>query len=168
MAITNEQITKITKSVVKSSFFKYFLCRESVSTQHILLSKLFPSESVIRSAFGGLETSLGTSLWEQIAKKIAAENGFEVLNNKTAIQQPINLPTSIRNLLAEHTELRKRPGENIPISIYADELSKKILALDPEDIPSQYVKITKGSGIDVYLRKDNLEYAFDRASCKTM
>lgn len=161
MPITNERITQITKSVVKSSFFKYFLCRESVSTQHILLAKLFPSESVVRSAIGGLETSLGTSLWERIAKKIAVENDFEVLDNKTAIQQPINLPASIRNLLAEHTESRKRPNQNIPISTYTDALLQEIQALEPADIPSQYVRITKGSGIDVYLRKDNHEYAFD-------
>lgn len=161
MPLSNERITEITKYVVKSSFFKYFLCREAVSTQHILLAKLFPLESVVRSAIGGLETSLGTSLWEQIAKKIATENEFEIIDNKTAIQQPNPLPIIIRNLLAEHIELRKQPGQNIPISTYAVALQRAIDELNPNEIPFSYTRITKGSGIDVYLRKHGCEYAFD-------
>ena len=36
MTLTHHRIKEIAKDVVKTSFFKYFLCREDVSTRHIL------------------------------------------------------------------------------------------------------------------------------------
>ena len=50
------------------------------STQ--VLDYIFPKERRIRAIIGGLETSLGTKLWEQLAKLLASENGFEVLDEK--------------------------------------------------------------------------------------
>ena len=45
-----------------------------------VLDHIFPRERRIRSIIGGLETSLGTKLWENLAKLLASENGFEVLD----------------------------------------------------------------------------------------
>ena len=161
MALTNNRITEITKDVVKTSFFNYFLCRKDVSTRHILLYRFFPEESNVRSAIGGIETSLGITLWEKIASKIALENGFDVLNPKTDFLQPTTLPTSIRNLLALHKELRESTRANIPISQYIVELDSVISQLDSTEMPTTFTRLTKGSGADIYLRKEGNEYAFD-------
>lgn len=161
MAITNNRITEITKEVVKTSFFSYFLCREDVSTRHILLYRFFPEESNIRSAIGGIETSLGTTLWEKIALKIASENGFDVLNPKIDFFQPTPLPTQIRNLLARHKEERENSHTNIPISRYVEELNFVISQLSPTEIPTTFTRLTKGSGVDIFIRRDANEYAFE-------
>ena len=161
MPITNARITEITKEVVKSSFFSYFLGRKNVTTQHILLGDFFPVESAIRSAIGGLETSLGTNLWEKIATKIASENGFQVLDPKVDFQQPVELPAIIRNLRGQYKELREVEGSNLPISDYVTALNDAIAGLTAGEIPTNYKKLTKGSGVDIYLRKGNIEYAFD-------
>lgn len=161
MTLTNNRIKEITKGVVKISFFNYFLCRKDVSTRHILLYRFFPVESSIRSAIGGLETSLGITLWERIATKLALENGFDVLNPKTDFLQPTILPTSIRNLLALHKELRETANANIPISQYVEELLRVISQLDATELPTAFTRLSKGSGADIYLRKEGNEYAFD-------
>lgn len=161
MALTPNRIKEITKDVVKTSFFNYFLCRKDVSTRHILLYRFYPEESNIRSAIGGIETSLGITLWEKIAIKIASENNFELLNPKTQFLQPSKLPENIRNLLARYRERRESAGQNMTIAQYVDELNIAINQLDSVELPTTFVRLTKGSGVDIYLRKNGREYAFD-------
>lgn len=161
MALTELQIKAIAKVAVKEAFFNYFLCRKNVTTQHILLHRFFPDECNIRSAIGGLETSLGITLWEKIAKKIATENNFVVLDPKIDFLQPSTLPDSIRNLLALHKELREGVDADIPIANYVAELNLLLLALTEDEIPTTFKTLTKGSGIDIYLKKGTDEYAFD-------
>lgn len=161
MTLTHDRIKEIAKDVVKTSFFKYFLCRKDVSTRHILLHRFFAEEANIRSAIGGLETSLGITLWERIATKIASENGFDILNPKIDFLQPETLPTSIRNILAEHKESREVAGASIPISQYVGAINAALAQLPTAEIPINFKRLTKGSGVDIYLRKGMHEYAFD-------
>jgi hypothetical protein len=161
MPITDEDIIAITKQTVMTSFFNFFVCKEDVKTRHILLYKLFPEESNIRSVMGGLETSLGTTLWERIASQIAKMNGFEVLNPKVDFVQPTVMPVKITNLIAKHKDIREVANANVPIANYIKELSTEINALGANEIPASYKKLTKGSGVDIFLRKDHAEYAFD-------
>jgi len=161
MAISDADISKITIQTVKSSFFSYFACRKQPDTKHILLSKLFPEESAIRSAIGGLETSLGTTLWERIATQIASANGFTILNPKVDFLQPKKMPTSITNLIAKHKDAREVEDANIPMSVFIKELYSNINTLPANQLPKDFKTLTKGSGVDIFLRKDNQEYVFD-------
>jgi hypothetical protein len=161
MPVTNEKIIEITKKTVMTSFFNFFICREDVKTRHILLYKLFPEESNIRSVMGGLETSLGTTLWEKIACQIAKENDFEILNPKTDFLQPKVMPVSITNLIAKHKDKREIHDAKLPMSKYISALSSTIKDLNPNEVPSEYKTLTKGSGVDIFIRKANDEYAFD-------
>jgi hypothetical protein len=161
MAVSDADISTITIKTVKSSFFSYFACREQPNTRHILLSKLFPEESAIRSAIGGLETSLGTTLWERIASQIASANGFTVLNPKGDFSQPKKMPTTITNLIAKHRDAREVGGADIPMSTYIKELYDAISALPVNELPADFKTLTKGSGVDIFLRKGNQEYVFD-------
>lgn len=161
MAVTDIRIKEISKEVVKESFFKFFLCRSDVQTRHILLYRMFPAESNIRSVMGGLETSLGTTLWERIAKRLAEENGFDVLEPKTDFLQPQDTPEPIRNLIAEYKDKREVPRSSVPISVFTSKLNSLLSNMKQADVPSNYIKLTKGSGVDVFIRKGNIEYAFD-------
>jgi hypothetical protein len=161
MAVSDIKIKEISKEVVKESFFKFFLCRSDVQTRHILLYRMFPAESNIRSVMGGLETSLGTTLWERIAKRLAEENGFNVLDPKTEFLQPQHTPEPIRNLIAEYKDKREVPQAGVPMSDFTSKLNSLLLTMNQSDIPANYIKLTKGSGVDVFIRKGNVEYAFD-------
>jgi predicted Zn-ribbon and HTH transcriptional regulator len=161
MSISDAVITKITIQTVKSSFFSYFACREQPDTKHILLSKLFPEESAIRSAIGGLETSLGTTLWERIATQIAAANGYAVLNPKGDFLQPKKMPTVITNLIAKYKDAREVEAADIPMTTYIKELYDAINVLPINELPKDFKTLTKGSGVDIFLKKGNQEYVFD-------
>ena len=68
------------EQLVTDSISSYLNGNLVYSTQ--VLDYIFPKERRIRAIIGGLETSLGTKLWEQLAKLLASENGFEVLDEK--------------------------------------------------------------------------------------
>jgi hypothetical protein len=160
MALTPERVTEITKSIIKSAFFNYFLCRDEVTTKHLVLSRFFPEESVVRSAIGGIETSLG-SFWEKVARAIAIENGFQILNPKVDLQEPKHIPTVISHLLDEYKYKRETAHADIPMSAYVLALNAEILKLQPTEIPSEYKRLSKGTGADLFLRKGANEYAFE-------
>ena len=70
--VTEEDI----KKVLKKSISNFFL-NKKVKVIHPL-DFIFPSERRIRSLIGGLETSMGTTLWEPILKLFAKNNGYEI------------------------------------------------------------------------------------------
>jgi len=160
MALTSDRVTEITKDIIKTSFFNYFLCREEVSTKHLVLSRFFPEESVVRSAIGGIETSLG-SFWEKIAAAIAFENGFEILDPKLDLQEPTIIPNVISQLLDRHKYQREAARAQIPISTYESALTSEIFNLPTNEIPTRFRRLSKGTGADLFFRKGNNEYAFE-------
>jgi len=160
MALTSFRVTEITKGIIKTAFFNYFLRREEVSTKHLVLSRFFPEESVVRSAIGGIETSLG-SFWEKVATAIASENGFEILNPKLDLQEPINIPNVISQLLNQHKYQREAAHSQIPMSTYESALKIELLKLPASEIPAEYKRLSKGTGADLFFRKGNNEYAFE-------
>ena len=74
--ITSDDI----KTVLKKSISNFFVNKE-VKTVHPL-DYIFPNERRIRSLIGGLETSLGTTLWEPLLTLFAKHNGFKILSHK--------------------------------------------------------------------------------------
>ena len=42
-----------------------------------------------------METSLGTTLWEPLAKSLASLNDFEVIEGN--LEAPVNMPTSLQS-----------------------------------------------------------------------
>ena len=67
----HKEIIKLTVSKSIMSFFQ----NKEVKVSHPL-DLIFPRERQIRSLIGGLETSLGTQVWEPLAKMFAKNNGF--------------------------------------------------------------------------------------------
>lgn len=155
---TKREILEATQETIEASFVKYFVKKSRIKTRHLVLSKLFPNEYAIRSSVGGLETSLGTQLWERLAKRLALLNGFTVLDEKVELQRPNPIPSSIRNLIATWKGKREDSGSPASMADYVFALNKKTSSLKA---PTKFVKLRKGTGVDLYLRKGGTDYAFD-------
>ena len=84
-----KKIKKEIKLAIKDSLQNFFRGKE-VKVVHPL-DLIFPKERRIRSLIGGLETSLGTRVWEPIAKTLAKNNGYTVLDEKEFNTQGIGV-----------------------------------------------------------------------------
>ena len=156
--VSKNQIVYATEQAVRNSFFRYFYSRDPIETKHVLLSRLYPNESVTGSAIVGLQTSLGTTLWENLAKNLAILNGFEVLDPKIALQKPLGIPRKAENLLGEWTRKREESIKDLSL-IEFTKLMKKVVADSPK--VKTFTKLGKGSGADLYFVKNGLKYVFD-------
>lgn len=144
------------ENVIRSSIKKFFVNKE-VNTIHPL-DLIFPKERRIRSLIGGLETSLGTQLWEPLSKFFAENNGFEVLDEK---EFNSNVPVIPKNVLHKIAEFESKKLENASLkhSVFFDEICTFI---NQENISiKNYKKIPKGEGVDLFLRKENTIYLID-------
>jgi hypothetical protein len=158
VAIDNDDAKNLAYRVALEAFYKYFSTRTDVTTSHILLSVLFPEESSIRSVMGGLETSLGTRLWENLARLIAEKNDFQILNPKTELVRPTSLPREITNFIAKWRELRETELRSPTMDDFKAALSPLVNRLA---VPTNFQTLNKGSGADIFLKKGDQEWAFD-------
>lgn len=158
MSDEERRIANLTREVVNRSFFCYFFRREPVETKHLLLSRLYPHESLVASAIVGLQTSLGTTLWENLAKGLAETNGFRVLNPKVELLKPSAIPKAAENLIGEWGRKRDESRKKIPLSDFRTAM-KKIVNSSPA--PKTFKKLGKGSGADLYLVKNGVKYVYD-------
>jgi hypothetical protein len=91
---------------IKSSISKFFH-EKDVKVYHVL-DLIFPTERRIRSMIGGLETSLGTKLWEPLAIAFALNNGFNLLEHKNFNKNVPVTPQIIRNEISNFAEEKRR------------------------------------------------------------
>lgn len=152
---SNKNAEKIIRDTVTNSITSFFKGKE-VKVEHVL-DLIFPKERRIRSLIGGLETSLGTRLWEPIAKAFAKENGFTindegVLNKKVPI-----IPETVRHFISDFTN-KKNIDPTLKHYVFYEELIKFI---KQNDLDIEYQKMPKGEGVDVWLEKDGTEYLID-------
>ena len=144
--------SKIKKTVEEA--IRNFFRDKDVKVTHVL-DLIFPKERRIRSLIGGLETSLGTTVWEPVAKTLAKENGFTIFDNGLLRPNPFLLNEKVG-------ELKKlREERSSPISM---QKCVEILRQAAKEIKSEtfaYVSPPPGKGIDLYLSKNGKEYVFD-------
>jgi hypothetical protein len=122
------------------------------------LDHIFPKERYIHSIMQGLVTSLGTQLWENLAKLLAEKNGFIILDHKNfnaAVPSPI--PAQIFKLINSFNAKRLSSGTSL------DSLKTQIknIIIDENIKVTGSETIEKGTGIDLWLRKDDKEYMYD-------
>lgn len=149
------QIREEIKQNLRSSITKYLKRFSHSNTQPLDL--LIPTERKIRSVVGGLETSMGTTVWEPIAKTIAESNGFEVLEEKILMPDPF--PVELKIELDRLISIRENIATWLPTTncvINLKEVSRKAANLSV-----LYVNPSAGTGVDLRLRKNGKEYAFD-------
>lgn len=74
---------------------------------------------------------------------------------------PAEIPDEILNSLSHWEEKRKNRDNEVTLADYVLSLKNKIIELDIKTENMNLKKITAGKGIDLWLRKDNIEYIFD-------
>lgn len=151
-----KKLKKEIKDTLKESIRDFFSEKE-VKTVHPL-DLIFPKERRIRSLIGGLETSLGTKVWEPLAKTFAKNNGFEVLDEKEYNASVPLLGKKILHKLSDFKD-KKRMDNKLLCSEYFDEI-KNITDITKKP-NNNFIKIPKGEGVDIWLKKDNIEYLID-------
>ena len=149
-------IEKIVNDTIKNSISDFFEGKE-VKVGHVL-DLIFPRERRIRSLIGGLETSLGTRLWEPLAKAFAHEGGFEVLCEKSYNEKVPVIPEDVRNFTASFLD-KKKNDPSLKISEFEESLRRFIQ--EKNITATAYQKIPKGEGVDIWLKKDECEYLID-------
>ena len=144
------------KHTVSKSIESFFL-NKKVTVSHPL-DLIFPKERRIRSLIGGLETSLGTKVWEPLAKMFAKNNGFEVLDEKELNASVLRIPEDVMHKLSDF-ENKKLNNPALPHSLYKKEIADFISMKNIK--PNERRRMPKGEGVDVWLKKDGQELLID-------
>ena len=150
------EVNELIEDTIRASITDFFRGKE-VKVEHVL-DLIFPKERRIRSLIGGLETSLGTRLWEPLAKAFAAKNGFTVCNEKTFNESVPVIPEKVRHFIDDFYA-RKEADPSLKISDFYSEL---LIYIEKEKIQvTERRKAPKGEGVDIWLIKDGIEYFID-------
>ena len=154
----DEHIKEIIKENLKKSIRNFFKGKKIENYQ--VLDDIFPKERRIRSLIGGLETSLGTTCWEPIAKTLAELNGFEIVTEKILRPQPFpkELNIELNNLISEREN--KHNGNIVDTQECIQRLKQAALKINPEEI-IKYTSPPSGTGVDIHFSKNCIEYIFD-------
>ena len=156
--LERQEAKELIKGTIKTSIINYAKNKLTKKAKFQILDLLIPKERKIRSIVGGLETSLGTTLWEPLAKALASSNGFEVisLNLESPVNMPANLSNGLQNILNE----RKLVTETYNATQSKNEIKRICQAFVQRPIES-FETAPKGFGVDVWLKKDGIDYFFD-------
>lgn len=156
--LTRQQAKEIISETVTASIIAFARGSLTKKAKFQILDLIIPKERKIRSIVGGLETSLGTTLWEPLAKALATQNGFEVVESK--LQCPVNMPSNLSNTLQTILDERRRNSRvyNAQSSHDAIRIVCQTFLTRPID---SFEPAPKGFGVDIWLRKNNVNYFFD-------
>ncbi|MDP2888945.1 MAG: TdeIII family type II restriction endonuclease [Bacteroidota bacterium] len=156
--LTDQQAKEIITETVKASLISFARGALTKKAKFQILDLIIPKERKIRSIVGGLETSLGTTLWEPLAKALAVENGFEVINSK--LESPVNMPSNLSNTLQTMLDERKRKNGVYNAQSCHSEIKRVCQTFLTRPIDS-FEPAPKGFGVDIWLKKDDINYFFD-------
>ena len=156
--LTSQEAKEIIKGTVKQSIIDFAQRSLNKKAKFQILDLIIPKERKIRSIVGGLETSLGTTLWEPLAKALASKNGFEVINKN--LESPVNIPANLSNTLRNIIDERKRNSGVYNAVSSHNEIKKVCQSFLTRPIDS-FESAPKGFGVDIWLKKDNVNYFFD-------
>ena len=158
MPLDNLQIFDISRRTVIESISNFIRNRANRVPNFQILDLIIPTERRIRSVVGGMETSLGTTLWEPLAKNLARLNGFEIIGAN--LQAPANMPGNIQNTIQIITEGRINRNR-IYTAQYCHDRIKEVCQGFIQQPINEFVTAPRGFGVDIWLRKDNINYFFD-------
>lgn len=155
---TREEVYAIVRETVVRSISNYIRNRRNVTPNFQILDLIIPTERKIRSVVGGMETSLGTTLWEPLAKAIATSNGFEVVHGN--LHAPANMPAMLQNTVQMLIDGRNNKNPTYSAQYCHDrikEVCQNFLITPIND----FIPAPKGYGVDIWLAKDGVNYFFD-------
>lgn len=149
---------KIIKATVKGSIISFAKRSLKKKSKFQILDLLIPKERKIRSIVGGLETSIGTTLWEPLAKALATENGFTVIDRK--LECPVHMPINLINILQILIEDRRRDKYSQNAKGCHEQIKAVCQSFITRKIDS-FEAASKGKGVDLWLKKNEINYFFD-------
>lgn len=161
--VTRDKIVKIIHQTVKNGILGFAKKSLSKKASFQVLDLIIPKERRIRSIVGGLETSLGTTLWEPLAKALALENGFEVIQKK--LEAPKNMPFNLSSKVTTILDERKRRNGSYDALKSHQEIREICQTFLTRPIES-FEPAPKGFGVDIWLRKVDTNYFFDTKTVK--
>lgn len=124
-----------------------------------MLDHIFPRERKIRSLIGGLETSMGTRVWEPLAKEFSKHGGYEVCDEKKFNSTVPIIPDDVTSFISLW-EKKKNNDPSLSLDQYWVELKEFVKEhVDLNNL--KFRKIPKGEGVDVILAKGNELTFFD-------
>ncbi|WP_320017583.1 TdeIII family type II restriction endonuclease, partial [Labilibaculum manganireducens] len=156
--LTNNEAKRIIRETVKSSIISFAHRALTKKAKFQILDLIIPKERKIRSIVGGLETSLGTTLWEPLAKALAIENGFQIINSN--LECPVNMPSNLNNTLQTIIDERKRRS-GVYNAVSSHEEIKRVCQSFLTRPIETFEQAPKGRGVDIWLKKDGINYFFD-------
>jgi hypothetical protein len=155
---TKKEIKVIIRKTVKDSVIGFAKRQLHKKDKFQILDLLIPKERKIRSIVGGLETSIGDTLWEPLGKALAAVNGFEVVTQK--LLRPSIMPSILNNTLQTVLEERIKAG-GLYDAKKSHKAIKDICASFKKNPIENFIKPTTGKDVDIWLRKNGINYFFD-------
>lgn len=159
--LNNKDIQDITVPAIK----RLIMDREYKSPPNSPLNDILGVERNVHTKVHGLFTAMGT-FWEQLVKELAPSNGFKISDPKI-FKVPGNAPRDQNPLVDSIITSRK---ENY--SEYNAENSHSTISnmckyyIDNPCTEDKWVKPASGTGVDIYLRKENTHYLFDTKTVK--
>ena len=148
--LTRQQTSELIANTVKKSILSYAKNSLRKKPNFQILDLIIPKERKIRSIVGGLETSLGTTLWEPLSIALARHNGFEVIDQR--LEMPANMPQHLGNLLQNILHERSRLSDSYDALSSHQEIKKACQTFVKHPI-NDFTPASKGYGVDVWLRK---------------
>lgn len=158
MKSRRSEIKEIVKSTVKISILSFVKKNLGKTPKFQVLDLIIPIERKIRSTVGGMETSLGTTLWEPLAKALAKHNGFEIVKDK--LMAPVIMPSNLNNTLQIILDERKKQSGHYN-AMQSHNTIKNICQTFIDRPITQFEKAPKGFGVDIWLKKNGVNYIFD-------
>lgn len=156
--LTVELAKKIIKDTAKESIISFAKRALNKKAKFQILDLIIPKERKIRSIVGGLETSLGTTLWEPLAKALAGKNGFEIIDSN--LECPANMPSNLNNALQTILDERKRKSGVYNARSSHDEIKRVCQSFLSRPIIA-FERAPRGRGVDIWLKKEGINYFFD-------
>ncbi len=158
MPVSRDDVFRISRQTVIDSITNFIQNRENRIANFQILDLIIPTERRIRSIVGGMETSLGTTLWEPLAKNLSRLNDFEVI--EMDLMAPANMPGNLQNTLQIVIEGRlSRNG--LYTAQYCQDRIKEVCQGFLQQPINEFIPPPRGFGVDIWLKKDGVNYFFD-------
>jgi len=160
---SREEVKAIAERTVISSVTNFIIKRKNKKPNFQILDLIIPTERKIRSVVGGMETSLGTTLWEPLAIELAKANGFNIVKQK--LEAPKNMPANIQGTLQSLLEERYK-STSIYDAQYCHARIKEACQVYLNSPITEFIKPKSGEGVDIWLEKGGTNYFFDTKTVK--
>ena len=160
--VSDYSIKKTVQEVVVSSFTSWEKnkLKKGIDTEHVILDIIAPKERLVATIIQSLQTSLWQKLWEKLTVELAKQNSFEICDKKLFYAPK----TNFFNQTISEWKSKRENNENITLDGYVEDLIKKIKEFKKNNKDVKKIKPQKGDGLDVWLKKDNINYLLELKS----